>query len=289
MPFPSMLETSPIQKAGLNPTRNQDSRNSARESGEFRGTIYFKDADDFWEEEIIVTSISKNGAGFQVSSPCPIARLVILALDMPKHLRVYDHDEERYPIVGVVQQCNILSDDDRISYYVGVALIGTRVPASFRQNPLQSYRITGMAENGLWNISECARQFQPRRDPRFLFSCEVALTLLDENRPGNYKALASTQDVSARGASVVCTLEVKTGARVKFACNQFDFFAVAIVRNRTRTVNGPLLHLEFVDALFPIEKLMDCQLLADPADGGRSAEPVQSIPTKDAPSHWQQQ
>ena len=62
-----------------------------------------------------------------------------------------------------------------------------------------------------------------------------------------------TRDISISGASFPCTLDAAVGERVKFACKEFDFYALAVVRNRNDAAST--LHLQFIDAAFPINKL----------------------------------
>lgn len=65
-----------------------------------------------------------------------------------------------------------------------------------------------------------------------------------------------TQNISTAGVSVLCSLPVKMGERVKVACEDFRFYSVAVVRNRKDRKNQlPSLHLEFVDQRFPTEKM----------------------------------
>lgn len=56
------------------------------------------------------------------------------------------------------------------------------------------------------------------------------------------------------GAAVFSTLNVNIGDSVKLNCKKHDFSALSIVRNRqTSDFELPKLHLEFIDAEFPME------------------------------------
>src|SRR5688572_25037276 len=58
-----------------------------------------------WKEIGDVFSYSACGVGFYMPRPCHVGHLVSLRLQLPHHLRCYDHDEELYQIWGLVQSC----------------------------------------------------------------------------------------------------------------------------------------------------------------------------------------
>ena len=185
-----------------------------------------------------------------------IGRLIRLVIPMPPELRAYDLTEEFYPIMGVVQYCNKEENENGDLYHVGVALIGKKVPASYFENPLQSYRINGMSEDGLWNVTEADKPFKARRHPRFRTELDVTVTLLQKEEKTVAKETTVTQDVGASGASVVCSLNAKVGDKVKFACKALNFYTIAHVRNLRQDVGQvTTMHLEFVESRFPVDKL----------------------------------
>jgi hypothetical protein len=66
-----------------------------------------------------------------------------------------------------------------------------------------------------------------------------------------------TKNISGGGVSVACSLMAGVGDKVKFACKEIDFYAVALVRNRKVGANeGPTLHLQFIDTELPVEKVI---------------------------------
>ncbi len=211
---------------------------------------------DIWKEVTRVTTVSKNGAGFSLSRPCTVGRLVTLVMPMPTELRAYDEDKALYPVMGLVQYCNDGMIDGKTVYHVGVGFIGKRIPDSFRDNPFQSYRISGMSKDGLWMVTEAESQFKARRHPRSWIAFDVTITLLQKDRKAISRETAVTQNIGSSGVSVRCSLDVTVGDKVKFAFKALDFYAIAIVRNRKETEGQtPTLHLEFVDTEFPMERL----------------------------------
>jgi hypothetical protein len=142
-------------------------------------------------------------------------------------------------------------------FHVGVGFVGKKVPESFKKNPNQSYRISGMRKDGLWEVSEADAQFKNRKQPRYWITLPGTVTLIQRSAPGGAKEDVVTQNVAAGGVSVTCTLAAGVGDKVKFGCKEVDFYSIAVVRNRKVPKKGaPTLHLEFIDSEFPIDKVI---------------------------------
>ena len=233
--------------------------------------------EEFWTETINLISISRSGAGFYLQKECQIGQLLSLLMPMPRHLRCYDRDKELYRVWGLIQHCSPVSGNDKSSFHVGVAFVGKQVPPSYTENPLQSYRISGMNEDGTWRIVEAQTSFVVRRHPRFWIPLEVSLSALDEQENIISDESAEVENISLSGAAVFSELNIDVGESVKFNCQEYDFSALAIVRNRQmRGFDLPRLHFEFIDAEFPIEKVM----LPNEAETipAKAAEPLPDAP-----------
>lgn len=248
-------------------TTDSESRNARRSHSELKTIVQVKESEEeTWKEVTRVTTVSRNGAGFSLSRECTPGRLVTLVLPMPTELRAYDQDREVYPVMGLVQYCNKGMIDGEKRYHVGVGFIGKHIPASFKANPLQSYRIVGMTKEGLWTVTEAETPFKARRHPRFWLALDVTVTLLQREKKTVNKENAVTQNIGASGVSVVCSLDASIGEKVKFACKSLDFYALAIVRNRKEKEGQPAtLHLEFIENMFPVEKILLAQDESDSA------------------------
>lgn len=213
--------------------------------------------DDFWKETADVVSVSSTGAGFYVRHQCQTGRLVSLMIPLDPHLRCYDHQKELYGVWGLVQHCHMLTNEDDAGYHVGVAFIGKQAPASYRNDPTQSYRICGMSEDGLWKIREAAKEFKPRKDARFYKSIDHYLAIVDAQKTTVAGERTTTENISKNGAAVISSLDVNVGDRVKFISEAYDFSGIAVVCNRQVVNDGrSRLHLQFVGNTFPVEKLM---------------------------------
>lgn len=216
-----------------------------------------KDADgEMWKEVAEVMSFSAGGAGFYLERECRVGCLVSLMLQMPSHLRCYDHEKELYRVWGLVQYSQPLVDEDKAGYHIGVAFIGKQAPASFHDNPMQSYRICGMTEDGLWRIDEAKAAFKARKHVRYWKTIDLYLALVDGNRGSVKGERTVTENISMSGAAVISDLDVEVGDRVKFISEAYDFSGLAVVCNRQMgTDDKTRLHLSFIDCTFPVETL----------------------------------
>lgn len=239
------------------PAGQPEMRASARHELDLKAIVQVTGDNEPWKEITPVTSISRNGAGFTLTQPCVVGRLIQLTMPLDDELRAYDKGEKIYQVVGVVQFCNKAEVEGKQLYHVGVGFIGKTPPDSHLENRSQGYRIIGMNPNGLWRVIESATDFTPRRNSRFWMSIPMTVSRLKgKSEKTSQKEDCMTQNISTAGVSVLCSLPVKMGERVKVACEDFRFYSVAVVRNRKDRKNQlPSLHLEFVDQRFPTEKM----------------------------------
>lgn len=253
-----MTHTDPVA-----PPRATENRTEDRVPTILRTIVQVKERDNkVWKEVTQVTTVSRNGAGFMLPRPVAVGRLLTLVMPLDPELRAYDQDAEVYPVMGIVQYCNASTVNGEHIYHVGVGFVGKQVPESFKVDPEQSYRINGMTKEGLWEISEAESQFKKRKQQRYWVSIGILVSLLQRAEQSIVKEETFTRNVAAGGASVACTLTAAVGDKVKVAIKELDFYAIAVVRNRKATKNEtPTLHLEFIDAEFPIEKVIAARTL----------------------------
>lgn len=214
-----------------------------------------------WKELADISTVSRNGAGFTLSRPCVVGRLINIVLPLPPELRAYDVNEELYPVTAIVQYCNEGMDGGEKIFHVGAGFVGKNMPESFEADPTQSYRITGMNRDGLWEITESRRQFQNRKDPRFWISMPVTVALIQKEDKSIIREETYTKNVSAGGVSIASSLNASVGDKVKFACKGLNFYAMGVVRNIIPG-DSPTVHLKFLDNEFPIDKVIRMQTAA---------------------------
>ncbi|HMT08463.1 MAG TPA: PilZ domain-containing protein [Pyrinomonadaceae bacterium] len=245
--------------SSTNVTKTQDDRRSHRLSTDLKTIVQVKESvSEAWKEVTAVSTVSKNGAGFTLTKKVEVGRLVSLVLPMPVEFRAYDEDAELYPVLGLVQHVTETNQNGNKVFQVGVGFVGKEMPESFKADPKQNYRFSGVAANGLWTITEANSQFKPRKNPRFWRSIELTVSQMKRTREDAAKVRARSKDISASGLSVGCDLEVELGEKVKIACVEYDFYSIAEVRNRKVSKDGKdtTLHLQFVDEEFPMHKLL---------------------------------
>src|SRR4051794_28611924 len=195
------------------PGSDAEFRSGERLVSSLRTIVQVKEnAETIWKELTKVTTVSRNGVGFSLPRPCTVGRLVNLILPMPTEYRAHDLKEELYNVIGIIQYCNVGKVAGEPVYHIGVGLVGPDVPDSFRLDPKQNYRITGMQRNGLWAITEAASQFKVRKNPRYWITLPATLGLIHRNEARKSESTFTT-NVSQSGASVTTSLNVRVGEK----------------------------------------------------------------------------
>lgn len=242
-----------------NESKPIDNRGSHRLSTDLKTIVQVKETPtEAWKEVTAVSTVSKNGAGFTLSRKVEVGRLLSLVLPMPTEFRAYDENAELYPVLGLVQHVTETTIDGKSAFNVGVGFVGKEMPESFKKDPKQNYRFSGVGANGLWTITEANTQFKARKNPRFWRSIVLTISQMKRSRDDAAKVTAKSKDISSSGLSVACDLNVEIGEKVKIACPAYDFYSVAEVRNRKLSEDGKgtTLHLQFIDEEFPMNKLL---------------------------------
>ena len=221
-----------------------------------QGVVKGKESPDAaWKEVVEIGSFSATGAGFFMPREVKVGTIVAITIPLPAHLRCYDHEKDLYRVLGLVQHCQPSSGENPC-FHVGVAFVGRQAPDSYKENPKQNYRICGMNENGLWNITETRAPFKVRRHLRYWTTIELYLAVIDSRREAMAGEKTTTENVSKSGASVYTTLDIGVGDRVKFISEEYDFSGLAVVCNHQLGTDGRhRLNLQFVENTFPVEKL----------------------------------
>jgi hypothetical protein len=214
-----------------------------------------------WKEVTEILSYSSTGSSFHLSRQCDVGTLISLILPLPVHMRCYDHDKEFYGVWGLVQHCQPTTATEDTSYHIGVAFIGKFAPDSYKDNPLQHYRISGVKADGMWNLAESKTPFKKRSGVRFWQSINLYLALIDTKDGSRGGERTVTENISRNGAAVFSNMNVGIGDRVKFISEKYDFSGLAVVCNVQLCEDGRnRLHLRFIENKFPVTKLMRTRL-----------------------------
>lgn len=236
---------------------NQENRSNKRQTGAITTIVKGQESTNiFWSEATDLTTVSQTGISFNLNRECKIGRLLSFMLPMPTKLRAYDFETEFYIIWGVVQHCTPISNQEFTGYHIGVAFIGKDAPLGFKKNPLASYRISGLNENGLWKVKEAERAFVVRKYPRFDFKLVVKLTLFDSRGKIFQEINTSTLNISRKGAAVISNFDFTKADKIIFTCTKYFFQSSATICNQPEiNKETSILHLEFVEKEFPTREL----------------------------------
>lgn len=239
-----------------------DPRVENRVTADLKAMVQVREKDgETWKEIVDLSTVSRNGAGLTLSRPCVVGRLITLVLPLPREFRAYDHDKDLYPVMAIVQYCNEgMVGPDKV-FHVGAGFVGKVIPESFKADPTQNYRITGMNKEGFWEVTESGREFQNRKKPRYWISLPVSIALIQREEKSIKREETFTRNVGAGGVSIASSLNANVGDKVKFACKSLDFYTIGVVRN-TAPGDSPTVHIEFLEDEFPIEKLIRMQAAA---------------------------
>ncbi len=213
--------------------------------------------DSFWKEIVDVETFTASGAAIHVRRECAVGTLISLKIALPAHLRYHDHDRQLYRIWGLVQHCQKLSGQNGSGgYYVGVVFISGEPPKSYSENPGRTFRICGMDHSGLWCVEAAGAEFRARKDMRYWTEIGLYLALLNNKKEPIAGERTVTENISSGGASVLTEMQISVGDKVKFISAEYDFSGLAVVCDRRERKEGKAsLHLQFVDAKFPVDKL----------------------------------
>jgi hypothetical protein len=219
-----------------------------------------ENAETVWTEMTRLTDLTPFGAGFSLTRPVDIGRLLHLTLPMPRQLRCFDHIEDQYRVYALVRfmRAEFPAGATMPSFKLGVAFAGKRPPDSYQLNPAKRYEVyEPESEGGLWKLLEeqpVAGQVE-KKETRLNMPVEVTIELYDEKWNITGREETVTENISRRGAAVYTTIRAERGRFVRLTSARYQTSAFAIVRaSRTGNDGIPRLHVEFIDREWPLEE-----------------------------------
>jgi hypothetical protein len=215
-----------------------------------------------WTEMTRLINVTPFGAGFTLSRPTEIGRLLHLTLAMPRPLRVFDHVEDQYRVWGLVRYVRLLDPKEGQSALVevGVAFIGKRPPRSYEEDPARRYEIPQTSDEAKpWNLQEDSVEQlaeiptdDNRRETRQPIPIEVLIEAFADDKLVKSENTA-TENISPKGATVFTELDVTPGTFIKMSSAQHNVTVLGVVRTRRKGDDGIMrLHLEFVGSQWPL-------------------------------------
>jgi hypothetical protein len=221
-----------------------------------------EDAATEWTEMTRLADLTPFGAGFSLTRPVDVGRLVHVTLPMPRQLRCFDHVEDQYRVYALVRfmRAEFPTGARAPSFKLGVAFAGKRPPESYQLDPKKRYEVfKPESEGGLWKLLEqtpaAAAGHIEKKESRLNVPVEVTVEIYDEDWNITAREETVTENISRRGAAVYTSLKAERGSYVRLTSARYQTSAFAVVRaHRTGNDGIPRFHLEFIDQEWPLEE-----------------------------------
>jgi hypothetical protein len=217
--------------------------------------VRVRETPDFdWSEMTRLTNVTPFGAGFTLRRPTEKGRLLHMTIPMPRQLRVFDHVEEQYRVWAIVRYLRSDVTPEGFLFYVGVAFIGKRPPASYEQEPWRRYDVAtsfGARLPGEDEIIDaaCGRSEETRHQ----IAADMRVELLDEKGVVVQTEQTVSESISRREATLFTTLNVDQGRFIRLTSEQYRVTLHAAVRSRHIAPDGiARIHVEFIDREWPL-------------------------------------
>lgn len=187
-----------------------------------------------WEEMSLTSDASWGGASFPLKHAHGVGQVVLLSLPLPRDLRRHALSDTSYRTYGLIRGSRAGGSGAK---RVGVMFLGPTPPGGYQENPGGRYLLPGDEP------PEPSPAAERRRHQRLQLFVDLTLQRADGS---GAEERTVTENISRRGARVLCTLGVVAGERVTVKDPSGRVTARAVVRN---VFSGPdrvaRLNLEF--------------------------------------------
>ena len=222
--------------------------------------VAYRESNEYqWTEQSRLVDVSPFGAGFTLTRPVEVGRLIHLTIPLPHQLRYYDHAEPKYSIWGLVRHISAIprtQGQESTLFRVGVGFVGKFPPPSYEKDPTFRYEplpIKG-GQNSIWKLGERSGISQ-RRETRLIIPLEVLVETLDENGKPCMQEYTVTETLSSLGTCVPTNLDVGVGRILKISSAIDNVSIFAVIRSRKVGPDGiARLGLEFIGERWPLQR-----------------------------------
>lgn len=212
-----------------------------------------------WTEKSRLIDVNQFGAGFTLTRPVEVGRLIRLVIPLPIQLRCFDHSEPLYSVWGLVRHASAIPRaEHQLSalFRVGVGFVGKQAPLSYEEDPTLRYEPLTIPV-GLDSLRKLGRRssVNQRRESRLIIPLEVLVETLDENGKLATQEYTVTETISSLGACIPTNLDVGVGRiiRISSAADRVSVFGV--IRSRKVAADGiTRLGLEFIGDRWPLQR-----------------------------------
>jgi len=210
-------------------------------------------SDHEWTEMTRLMNVTPFGAGFTLRRPTEKGRLLHMTIPMPRQLRVYDHVEDQYRIWAIVRHLKTEFTEEGIVFYVGVAFIGKRPPASYEQEPWRRYDVATGDSEGLPTAYDMTGAGAGEAQTRHQIAADMRVEMLDEKGAVVATEQTVSENISRSGATLFTTLNLDQGRFVRLTSEQYKITIHAAIRSRRIGPDGiARIQVEFIDKEWPL-------------------------------------
>jgi hypothetical protein len=222
--------------------------------------VFCRESNEYeWTEQSRLIDVSQFGAGFTLTRPVDVGRLIQLIMPLPHKLRCFDHIEPMYSVWSLVRHATPISKVNGTSstiFRIGVGFVGKEAPLSYHENPAMRFEpvpIT-VGQNSVWRLGKHAA-IKQRRETRLIIPLEVMVETFDEKgRPATSEQTV-TETISSLGTCVPTNLNVGVGRIVRINGIRDQVSVFAAIRSRSVAHNGVTrLGLEFIGGRWPLAR-----------------------------------
>ncbi len=208
-----------------------------------------------WTEMTRLMNVTPFGAGFTLKRPTEKGRLLHMTIPMPRQLRVFDHVEDQYRIWAIVRYLKTEITQEGIVFFVGVAFIGKKPPASYEREPWRRYDVASFGErlpNGD-EILDAVSSSDLRDETRHQIAVDMRLELLNENGAVVETEQTVSEAIGSHGATLFTTMNLDQGRFIRLTSEQYKTTLHAAIRSRHIAPDGiARIQVEFIDKEWPL-------------------------------------
>ena len=212
-----------------------------------------------WTEQSRLVDVSHLGAGFTLTRPIEVGRLIQLTIPLPRQLRCFDHLEPMYSVWSLVRHASAIPRARRQEaalFRVGVGFVGKRPPHSYEADPTLRYEPVPIriGYNSMWKLGKRPLPNQ-RRETRLIIPLEVLVETFDENGNPSLQEHTVTETISSLGTCIRTKLNIGVGRILRISSQSDRVSTFAAIRSRKVAPDGiARLGLEFIGERWPLQR-----------------------------------
>ena len=212
-----------------------------------------------WTEQSRLVDVTHLGAGFTLTRPVEVGRLIQLTIPLPHQLRCFDHAAPMYSVWSLVRHASAIPRalrQEAALFRVGVGFVGKRPPLSYEADPTLRYEPVpiGIGQNSTWKLSKRLLPNQ-RRETRLIIPLEVLVETFDENGNPSLRENTVTETISSLGTCIRTNLNVSVGRILRISSKSDRVSTFAAIRSRKVASDGiARLGLEFICERWPLQR-----------------------------------